>query len=313
MRVLRIFLFFGFLGISNFSVAQDHERIDATISFYPNRCNSPEELSKFISRDFHTDEEKVRAIYSWLIKNVAYDPKEYKQFDYRFSNYRERNKKEEITREKIIIRTLQNGKAVCEGYAFVFEKLCELQGITSYLVRGNTKTSTQSIGEKYEVNHMWNVAYIDGKPYLFDATWGAGKYQDKFIKEPNYYYYRTKPGLFINTHYPDIYVDALIEENLSKETFSSMPLIIKQGLYASDIQKPKNGILQSEEYSENILFLIRTTPPNSISYSYNSEIIPINEVKKTDTLIEFSIPKVEGESSLIVYFEDQPALGYKID
>ena len=144
-------------------VSQDFERVDATILLYPTHCESPEELSKFITRDFASEEDKVRAIYSWIIQNIVYEPNEYKKFDYRFSNYRERNKKEEITRNKIINRTLQKGIAVCEGYSFLFERLCELQGISNYLVRGDTKTTLEGIGSGFDSNHMWNVAVIEGK------------------------------------------------------------------------------------------------------------------------------------------------------
>lgn len=64
--------------------SQDYERIDATILLYPKTFEKAEDLSKFISRDFTTDEEKVRAMYSWIIQNIAYEPDEYKQFDFKF-------------------------------------------------------------------------------------------------------------------------------------------------------------------------------------------------------------------------------------
>ena len=112
-------LFFIFLNVS--ALAQDYERVDAIISMYPQTFENPEKLSKFITRDFTSDEDKIRAIYTWIIQNVAYDPDEYKQFDYTFTNYRERNEKDEKLRAKITERTLQKGIAVCEGYAMLFE------------------------------------------------------------------------------------------------------------------------------------------------------------------------------------------------
>ena len=114
MLIVLLFLIFGEV------FSQDYERVDATIELYPERFDSPEEFSKFLTRDFSTEEETVRAIYTWLIHNVSYDPEEYKKFNYSFTNYRERNQKEEKTRKKIILRTLQKGVAVCEGYAMVF-------------------------------------------------------------------------------------------------------------------------------------------------------------------------------------------------
>jgi hypothetical protein len=83
---------FTFL-MSFLMTAQDYERVDATIQMYPRSFNAAEELSTFITRDFISEEEKVRAIYTWIIMNVAYEPDEYKQFNYNFKNYRERNLK----------------------------------------------------------------------------------------------------------------------------------------------------------------------------------------------------------------------------
>jgi len=312
MQTLRYLLILSFIFLSNSIFSQDFERIDATILLYPTHCNSPEELSKFITRDFVTEEEKVRAIYSWIIQNIAYEPNEYKKFDYRFSNFKERNKKEEITRKKIIDRTLQKGIAVCEGYSFLFEKLCELQGITNYLVRGNTKTTVQNIGEEYNSNHMWNVAIIDGDPYLFDPTWGSGKYQQRFIKEPSYFYYKASPELFFKTHYPDIFEDALISETISKQEFLEMPLIIEKELLLSDIETPKSGIIYSEMYFDEIQFSIKNVNSRSISYSFGTDIIPVEKFEETKGNLEFSVPLQLGVSRLIIYFDDQPAIGYKI-
>jgi len=313
MQLLKKLLTVFILFVVTPMVSQDYERVDATILLYPTECDSPEEISKFITRDFHIEEEKVRAIYSWIIQNIAYEPNEYKKFDYRFSNYRERNKKEEITRNKIINRTLQKGIAVCEGYAFLFERLCELQGISNYLVRGDTKTTIEGIGDKYNSNHMWNVAIIDGKPYLFDSTWGAGKYHHKFIKEPSYFYYKTPPELFIKAHYPDAFEDAFISETISRQEFSEMPLIINRSLKISDILAPNEGIIYSEMYFDEIQFEIKNTHPKEVTYSYGSETLTVRKLTIKENIIEFSVPLELGVKTLLIYFDGKPALGYRIE
>lgn len=313
MQFLKRLILISILLVETTMVSQDYERVDATILLYPTECDSPEELSKFITRDFQTEEEKVRAIYSWIIQNIAYEPNEYKKFDYRFSNYRERNKKEEITRNKIIIRTLQKGIAVCEGYAFLFERLCELQGINNYLVRGDTKTTIEGIGAKYNSNHMWNVAIIDGKPYLFDPTWGAGKYNQKFIKEPSYVYYKTSPEQFIKTHYPDIFEDALISEKFSRQEFSEMPLIIDKNLKITDIITPAKGIIYAEIYFDEIQFEIKNNKPKEVTYSYGSETLTVTKLNIKEIITEFSVPLELGVKTLLIYFDGKPVLGYRIE
>lgn len=301
---------FGLLTRSSFS--QNYDRVDATILLYPNTFNSPESLSQLISRDFKTPEEKVRAMYSWIIHNISYDPKEYKQFDYKFKSFRERNNKEEKTREKIIKRTLQKGIAVCEGYAMLFEKLCELQGITNYLVRGDTKTNFNDIGRPFVKNHMWNVAYIEGEPYLFDLTWGAGRYNGKFIKEPTYFYYKTPPKLFFRSHYPDMYEDAFMDKLISKEEFAYRPLLIDNTILVDNIETPKNGVIDTSNYFDAILFSMIDVDVNKIYYSYDDGVrVAVN--KKIDQgSIRFEVPLQLGVEELLIFFNDKPALGYKI-
>ncbi|MDT0556343.1 transglutaminase domain-containing protein [Patiriisocius hiemis] len=307
MRIVGLFFLFSF----SFCFSQNYEQVDATIQLYPERVNSAEELSRFITRDFKTEDDKVRAIYSWLIKNVAYDPDEYKQFDYSFKNYRDRNQKEEKTRAKIIQRTLSKGIAVCEGYAMVFERLCQLQGMDNYLVRGDIKTSFDDIGRPFKTVHMWNIVIIDGKAHLFDATWGAGKYNGKFIKEPNYFFYKTPPHLFVKTHFPTQQEDTLLKEQITKEQFASWPIIIAPKLPLDAIENPVNGIISSENLLGEINFSIKLDSEQAISYSYGNTKTPI-ETTKENGMTTFTIPIELGQENLLIYFNDTPALAYKV-
>lgn len=292
--------------------AQDYERVDATISLYPEKFDSPEQLSRFITRDFISEEDKVRGIYSWIIQNVSYDPEEYKRFNYNFKDYRERNLKDEKTREKIIERTLKKGVAVCEGYAMLFEKLCELQGISNYLVRGDIKTNFNDIGRSFKNSHMWNVAVIDGKPFLFDPTWGAGRFNGKFIKEPSYFFYKTDPKLFFKTHYPSMFEDAFLDNIITREVFAAMPLIISEKLQIDDVEKPLNGIISADSYFDEIAFVIGNCEITEVGYSYGDEIFGANKVENTGGKLRFAVPLKKGAETLLIYFNDKPALGYKL-
>lgn len=309
MKRLGYIICFLFVITSCFS--QDYERVDATIQLYPERFDDVSELSAMISRDFSTEEDKVRGIYSWIIKNIAYDPEEYKKFNYSFKNYRERNAKEEKTREQIIARTLSTGVAVCEGYAMLFEKLCNLQGIGNYLVRGDIKTNFEDIGRPFRKIHMWNVAIIDGKSYLFDPTWGAGKYRDKFIKDPSYFYYKTPPKLFVKTHFPDLEEDTLLSEMISREVFASWPLVIIPELSLDAVEAPFYGIIDSENTLGEIQFGIRIHSGTNVSFTYGYEKKKVN-TSEENGLLKFVIPFELGQENLLIYFNDKPALAYKI-
>jgi len=303
------------LFLYNSIFAQDYERVDAAILLYPKTVPSVEVLSQYIERDFTTDEDKVRAMYSWLIQNVAYDPEEYEKFNYNFKNYRERNQKEEKTRLKIIQRTVQKGIAVCEGYAMVLEKLCELQGINGYLVRGDTKTNFNDIGRSFNKNHMWNVIYLDEQPYLFDPTWGAGKFRDKFIKEPSYFYYKTPPEQFIKSHYPDVFEDAYLGSPMSREAFSNKPLIIHPDL-TFNLVNPEEGVLDSNAYLGHFPIQVKDVEVKNISYTFShtfgKESFAVEKYELKNGLLSFEIPIELGASWVLIYFDEQPALGYKI-
>ncbi len=62
---------------------------------------------------------------------------------------------------------LINGKAVCEGYAKLFQYLCCEVGIPCI----------QVIGTSNRQNHMWNIVKIAGDWYHIDVTWDDTIYQ----------------------------------------------------------------------------------------------------------------------------------------
>ncbi|MCH9660512.1 MAG: hypothetical protein K0U54_06330 [Bacteroidetes bacterium] len=309
-RTLFLFWVLHFLLTSTL-MAQNYERVDATIEMYPKQFNSVEELSAFITRDFSTEEEKVRAIYTWLIHNVSYEPDEYKNFNFNFKNYRERNQKEEKTRQRVIKKTVKEGIAVCEGYAMVFERLCELQGISNYLVRGDVKTHFHDIGRPFKKIHMWNVAFIDGNPFLFDPTWGAGKYRDRFIKDPSYFYYKTPPKLFGKTHYPHQQEDTFLSHKFTKESFANMPLIINEELELEALLLQQQGVIASALEGGVIPFRIKSKEVQSVKYSFGKEKSTVPFTYKSG-ILSFEIPITLGQENLLIYFDDAPALGYKL-
>ncbi|MDC7994076.1 transglutaminase domain-containing protein [Altibacter sp. HG106] len=291
--------------------AQDFERVDATIELYPSSFDSTTELAHFINRDFSSEAEKVRAIYTWIISNVAYDPDEYKKFNFNFKNYRERNVKEEKTRQQVIARTLQEGIAVCEGYAMLFEKLCEEVGISSYLVRGDTKTHFNDIGRSFNTNHMWNIAKIDGTYFHFDPTWGAGRYDGAFIFDPSYVYFQTPAEVFINSHFPELEEDQLLEPPVSFEAFSERPLLLQDRFDFSALETPTKGVLRLETFLGNIPFSIHTKAPETLAYRMNETYAEI-PFEMREGRLQFEVPLSLGAQFLLIYMNEQPVLGYKI-
>ncbi|MEP0265064.1 transglutaminase domain-containing protein [Dokdonia sp.] len=291
--------------------SQDFEKVDATVSFYPNSFITDQALATQIKKDFTDPKEQLRAGYSWLINNVAYDPQEYYTYKFQYRILEERNEKMAETREGIINRTVQNGIAVCEGYALTLERVCELLGINAYVVRGDTKTQPSDIGRPFDKNHMWLVAIIDKKPMLLDPTWGAGRYNGTFIKSPSYAYFDTPASQFLKSHYPEIFDDAYVFFDLSKEEFSKQPLLISEQLTIDAIH-PKQGILKSKMLSKGIVFSLPGIKAEKITYTLDTPEKISADFQKEGHGIQCTITAKTKAQSLVIYADDIPIIAYKI-
>jgi len=304
--ILLCFLLFG-----SFLKAQDMETVDATVSLYPKTFESADVLADFIKRDFKTQKEQLRAGYSWLIHNVSYEPKEYYDHKFQYRILEERNQKAAASRELIIERTVTAGLAVCEGYALTLERLCERLGINAYVVRGDTKTQIEDIERPFKKNHMWLVAIIDNKAVLTDPTWGAGRYNGTFIKDPSYFFFNTRPRLFLNTHCPEVFSDAYVMKSVSREAFSNRPLLIKKSLLPEQVS-PKNGTLSGKKLSKGMPFSLQLATADNLTYILGNEQAVALKATKTDGKVNFDIKAKTKASALVIYQDNKPIVGYKI-
>ncbi len=98
-----------------------------------------------------TKQEKVTKIYSHITSTVDYDftNLENEAYNLKYSAY----------------AALINGTAVCQGYANLFYRMALSLGIDCRIIHGSSR------GE----SHAWNIAKLDGKYYLLDATWDEGR------------------------------------------------------------------------------------------------------------------------------------------
>ena len=104
-----------------------------------------EELADEICAGCETDEDKVKAIYQWIIQNFEYD------YDYRaFIQYFD------------IRRTLRTYKGVCYDFSNLFAALCRSQNIPCYVVDGSSYDTA--------AHHTWNRVYYDNSWWNVDVT-----------------------------------------------------------------------------------------------------------------------------------------------
>lgn len=105
-----------------------------------------EKLADEICSGCETDEEKVQAIYCWIIDNFEYDY-EYHAFIQYFN----------------VHRTLRTRKGVCYDFSNLFAALCRSQNIPCYVVDGTPY-------DRSTADHTWNRVYYNNSWWDVDVT-----------------------------------------------------------------------------------------------------------------------------------------------
>lgn len=170
-------------------------------------------LAKDLLAPFSTQHQKVRAIFMWITNNIAYDcvayhSKKSQRVTFTYSTEAELAEKKEKYYYEYATKALQTRKAVCEGYAALFNALCKIAGVQSEVVIGMASNNIERIKrlkdrKTFSTNHTWNKVQIDNTWYYADATWASG-YCDAgvkhFFKEFKPYYYITPIEQLYETH-----------------------------------------------------------------------------------------------------------------
>ena len=105
-----------------------------------------EELADEICAGCKTDEEKVKAIYQWIIHNFEYD-NDYHAFIQYFD----------------VRKTLRTHKGVCYDFSNLFAALCRSQNIPCYVVDGTSY-------DRSTASHTWNRVYYNNSWWDVDVT-----------------------------------------------------------------------------------------------------------------------------------------------
>ena len=103
-------------------------------------------LADEICADCDTDEEKVRAIYNWMIHNFEYDYSYTPMVQY-FN----------------VHQTIETRKGICYDFSHLFAALYRSQNIPCYVVDGDKRDNAQ-------YHHTWNRVYLNGSWWNIDVT-----------------------------------------------------------------------------------------------------------------------------------------------
>ncbi len=158
-------------------------------------------LANSITSASKPDYEKARDIYDWLTRNISYD-----------TTYSIHTADE----------TYEQKRGVCQGYCEMFYRLGEAVGLKSDIIFGKSKDRDGKIGD---IGHAWLFVYTDGNSgILVDPTWGAGAVSDgRFIRNTNDTWFHASPQWMIYTHYPDDPQYQLLPQQVSFDTFRTLP------------------------------------------------------------------------------------------
>lgn len=188
-------------------------------------------LAESLTNSLPNEEEKFRAIYTWVCLNIEND---YVLF---LENKRMRNKLTDSTElaywnkeftKKVMSILYKHQRTVCTGYAYLIRELCIYAGLRCEIVDGYGRTMNTNIGNEADLNHSWNAVRINNKWYLCDATWSAGSIdlqKRKFVKNYNDCYFLADPAVFIRNHYPLDTAWTLLKIKPSLKTFLNRPIV----------------------------------------------------------------------------------------
>lgn len=305
LNILLLFLIVGFACYS-----QDYTLVDTKIKAYPRAFTSIDRLASRVNTDFKTEEDKARALFTWIASNIKYDyPK------------MERIAAKDLTTinsyqpdDKAALKTLIERKGVCQDYAVLYKVLAEKTGLEAVVISGFSKNKIEDIGiVPLETDHAWNAVKIDGVWKLLDTTWGAGAIyfgeNSKPVFKLNDSYFFSDPVKFSLNHFPEdktwLFANTTFEEYIQSPLFYDINF---------DIVTPWEGILDKSKMSSISFRLKDLEPDDLIVYSFDNVYSEDIEPEIVDGIANFSIPLNEDSGkSLYIFVNSDCKVAYRID
>ena len=227
------------------------------------------EITDTLTAPFIDRRDKALAIFSWLARNIAIDPKATRGND--------KSKTDPVL-------TIRTRKTIAHGFALLYQEMASLSGLRCLTIEGYTRNGTESMEEKpEETNHSWNVIQLGQSPadwFYVDAAKGSGSLDNKQLKfQPRYSegYFFTSKQLFDRDHFP---------ENKAWQLGPNPPASMSQFMNIPVLHPMAyEGGLQSIEPSVGML---KTKTTNWIQFRYR--------LNNTDSI--FSVELLMGAESL---------------
>lgn len=122
-------------------------------------------MSNQICAGLDSDYDKAKAVYEWVAANIEYD---YEYFYGRKENV--------ITSAEGV---LDSRLTVCAGYSRLTQALLQAQDIPTLYIVGRVTDVRTPVTVIFDIDHAWNMAFVEGRWIYMDSTWGRpGKYDE---------------------------------------------------------------------------------------------------------------------------------------
>ncbi|RZJ49305.1 MAG: transglutaminase [Flavobacterium sp.] len=318
MTIKKITIICVFLNLIFLHTAfsQKYNDVDKIVLKYPKQFNTTEQLAERIQKDFSSDYDRARAIYSWIAFNVKYDlatylnPPRAKGFSY--STEQEKQQKLKQLNEKELNKVFKSQKAVCEGFTLLYSHVASLVDLKCEIVHGDSKTRLDDIGRKdTSSNHAWNTVFIDGKWRLVDVTWGEGYYDQskgRLTKDFSPIYFDMEPDYFFAKHFPDS--GTFLGKKLDKEDFLNGPLIYNNTIAGDhEIMEPKSGLIEVKS-GEKVTFRMKNISKTDQFFYVNkkNQAVKIENPKEKRNSLEFEVTIDKNIGQYITFYLGESSL-----
>ncbi|MFP9098319.1 transglutaminase domain-containing protein [Flavobacterium sp. RHBU_24] len=297
--------------------AQDYTKVDNTVKTYPTTYNSIDRLASRISADFSRDDEKARALFTWIALNIRYDTSPgamgRKPLKYSYSTEAERLAKIAAIESDLANTTLKSKKGVCHGYAMLYAITARKLDLETEVIHGNAKILPKDIGKlPTQSNHAWNAIKINGQWKLIDVTWGSGgitgntnKFGFKF--DDNYFF--TSPDAFFLNHFPDD--KKWLLTNKSDREFASLPLYYD---LSYQLVSPAIGVIRPNGAGMLPFKIIGIKPTDEVAYQYTTGAYSSKvEPKITNGIGEFNVLVSKTGGTLTIFVNKQSIAAYSVE
>lgn len=280
----------------------NYRNIDRQVKKTPDSlANHIISLADYLVSAAKNDEEKIRAFYMWIIRNIQYEDQLELRYDPNLLFYMGSNNCASP------VCVLQKRKAVCEGFSNLFQFFCAYSGFESYTIGGYI--SKKAILQN-RATHSWNLVKIDGNWYFFDLSWANAVLHHSGIKSKVNEYFMLQPEEFILSHFPIIPLWQFLENPISLAQFNADDKEIRKHLNSApkayhylDSLDQFNQLSEADKRLKTAQEILKTNPNNkfnlAIEYYRYARIIK-NFDGKIDSLQNNKLLKAQEKMKLAI-------------